>query len=259
MRIVWRLNPVVGIVEVCLWFDVTERVWHAYDIPTTEFGPPTLETTPKRLWSSLDILDDDVPSVYSFPLATETIDVLRRERKRLEASSTGDVRVKTLYHGTATDRWESIKTNGLRESEGMLGIGVYLTHASRAANRYGARDKDYLARAAGMGCVVRVYLMYEDDDNFAHSEDYECECSSCSSKEDAVKRVCDHDSLWQTRYTKHGVRALATPKADGEHWVIRSTEWCVLAEGTFVQDAVMLDAALGVYDPDDASIHPLPA
>lgn len=257
MRIIWRLNPVVGIVEVCLWYVIEERKWTLYSTKIREFGQTNIMSKLDRLWTSLDILDDPVPSVYSFPLCDDVVEVLKKERARLETHATGDVVVKTLYHGTATEHWESIKTHGLFESNGMLGAGVYLTHAARAANRYGSRDRDYLVRAPGTGCCVRVYLMVEAEDNIARSEDYLCACADCADKDEVVRRVCDHESIWQTKLTKHGVRADAAQRDNGK-WVIRSTEWCVMSEGVFVQDAVLLDADVGTYDPEDMSIHPLP-
>jgi len=121
-----------------------------------------------------------------------------------------------------------------------------LTTFRKAASRYARRrNEDYALRLCG-GAVVRAYIPITREQiqcRDGTEASYPCECEKCKSEQcEAVRRVCDHTSLWHSEHHKlaAGAKALTRDKTTGR-LVVRDEELCVFGACVYPEDAAMID------------------
>lgn len=157
------------------------------------------------------------------------------------------------YHGSSADNAAGICTEGLRESDGMLGRGVYLANFWKAAYRYGLLDPKYRLRPEG-AIVARVYVVCCATDarvgEMGTEESPPCMCEApCAhyrmSGRVAWTRGCDHLSRWRSYEELAGVHVdpFTCARDLAGKRVVNNEEWCVRRECAFVQ-------CVSVVDPD---------
>ena len=167
-----------------------------------------------------------------------------------------------LYHGSSREAWETIIKEGLVESSGMLGRGVYLGSFYKAC-RFASRDQKYEWRGNG-GIIIRCYVFADNVRTLDHllRPSYTCSCSSCqyfyknlkrSASRDERMAHTDHESRWALDSNCSGIHLPARRcKTDPSLWIVRNEEWCLRPSSISVQSAALLDfdsIPEGNYDP----------
>lgn len=180
------------------------------------------------------------------------------------------------YHGTSAASWASISREGIRESLGMLGTGVYLAHFWKAASRYALRDMEYRARPEG-GVVIRCAIVSWNGDGVVEEHGLpsspECCCvgpfrDKCAGwramGQEWLSRAADHDSRWREDARVVGVHigpetCVCDPRTGKR--AVSNEEWCVRKECVVVLSAHRVDPGSdptlctgGAYDPKGRSV-----
>jgi len=115
-----------------------------------------------------------------------------------------------LYHGTKFTKItrQSILTNGLQETNGMLGCGVYLGTFWKAC-RFAGFTKDYFNQE---GEIYRVLCFPKLMETFPRIG-WTCQCCQ--------KNICDHAGLWRIIYD--GVHVTS----ENEKGKLKNDEWAM--------------------------------
>jgi hypothetical protein len=211
--------------------------------------------------------------VSGIPVEAASVRLWRSVVTRVEEAVRPARRVLAVgYHGSSADNAAGICAEGLRESDGMLGRGVYLANFWKAAYRYGLLDPKYRLRPEG-AVVSRVYVVDRRDEDARIAEkgteaSEACPCDApCGhyrmSGRIAWTRGCDHLSRWRSDESVAGVHvdpATCARDLAGKR-VVNNEEWCVRRECAHVQFVSVVDPAsrLGPaepvsYDPFDRKI-----
>jgi hypothetical protein len=242
-----------------------------YEVSSAVFAQPVVLNAPSLVAQGIWIVPADARPMGAIPdegvlpvVAVLGMPLAHTEQElqqvcacvRGEAEGTPDL---VLYHGTSTTAWSSIQTSGLQESQGMLGLGVYVGSFWKAT-RFAARNQTYQLRKQGEALVVRVYCFCPAlQDWTAKTETYACACTECSKARDvggaARERsvFTDHESRWALNTECSGVYMPSRKSHhDPSQWIVRNPEWCLRSACCRIQNAALLDMSSVVherYDP----------
>lgn len=154
-----------------------------------------------------------------------------------------------LYHGTSKSNYSSILNNGLQETHGMLGQGVYLGSFWKAC-RFACRTQSYEKIEDPL--VIRVVVMAK---HILNRPGDRCECDACKEDPGLMPFYTDHLSTWKQW---NDAVYLPSSKLMSGKYVVKNAEWAVNKENVTVQQAVDIDGLSvdwSAYKPLQRNIH----
>ena len=175
----------------------------------------------------------NVTQFMSIPINLKDAQIVQEFNKSLE-----QLNVYSLYHGTHVKNIQSILRDGLDETYGMLGNGVYLGTFWKAS-RFACFSQTYEKQD---GAIFRV-IVHGSIQNLP-LENWKCEC--CDNI------IADHASKWKTNY--NGICANPTKtnliNKDGKpKYLLRNEEWCVQKQNVQLSHYALIQSSNYQYDP----------
>lgn len=152
------------------------------------------------------------------------------------------IKVLSLYHGTNQENMSQIIQNGYKETEGMLGKGVYMGTFWKGA-RFACFDKKYVKRK---GIITRNIVF----GNIAELKE-KCDCN-CDSK------ISDHLSIWRKNFD--GLHCTKQEQSTGigrdgkPKYLLKNDEWIVKSTNIILTHSANIEIKGESYEPLNRSI-----